>query len=226
MTARSTSSELRATDRAAWREAVLAAHVGASSVPDVASRLGISVPRLAAWRRELKIRGPLRERVAPAPTHRIELRRTEGVEVRQIRARSDQQAVNLAGRGCDHEGADEATVTRLADGAMRTRRSWSTWPRAGWSPPESSSAPPPVALPAWADLDAAEEVARRSAYAPDLSPRAEETARRMVAAYDAARADAEGLRDALTALDAAGLAAGEESAALHAFAAARFDVIR
>lgn len=215
---RPTASELRATDRAAWREAVLAAHVGAASVPDVAQRLGISVPQLAVWRRELKIRGPLRPRVAPAPTHRVVLSRDGAEETREIRAKSDQQAVNLAGRACDHEGYDDVTVTRLSDGATRSRRSWSTWPRAGWGP----AAAPAIALPTWVDLDAVEEIARRSACAPDLSPRTDETARRMVAAYDDARADSEGLRDALTALDAAGLTPGEESAALRAFAAARF----
>ena len=52
MTAQPTASQLHATDRAAWREAVIAAHVDAASVPDVAARLGISVPRLAVWRRE------------------------------------------------------------------------------------------------------------------------------------------------------------------------------
>ena len=37
VTAQSTASQLRATDRAAWREAVLAAHVDAASVPDVSA---------------------------------------------------------------------------------------------------------------------------------------------------------------------------------------------
>lgn len=135
MTAQPTASQLRATDRAAWREAVLAAHVDAASVPDVAQRLGISVPRLAVWRRELGIRGPLRPRVAPAPTHRIVLTRDGAEEAREVCAHSDQQAVNLAGRACDHEGYDAVRVTRLADGATRERRSWSTWPRSGWDPP-------------------------------------------------------------------------------------------
>ena len=133
MTAHPTASQLRATDRAAWREAVIAAHVDAASVPDVAARLDISVPRLAVWRRELGIRGPLRERVAPAPTHRIVLSRDGAEEARAVCVESDQQAVNVAGRACDHEGFDEVTVTRLSDGATRARRSWSTWPRSGWT---------------------------------------------------------------------------------------------
>ena len=217
MTTRPTASNLRATDRAAWREAVLAAHVGASSVPDVAARLGISVPRLAVWRRELKIRGPLRPRVAPAPTHRIELRRTEGVEVREIRARSDQQAVNIAGRACDHEGADEVTVTRLSDGAMRTRRSWSTWPRAGWSPPG------PIVRRAKADAepvrDPDAELASAALWTPVESPRASAACESMVASFDGAAGRAEGILAAVCALDAHDLTPSERSAAARAFLA-------